>query len=75
MNARESEYRKSETAQVPAGFESHSGSKDLCRPRDHSADLFALYLKTGNFQPEALREGLRQATAAVSADRELTRQI
>jgi hypothetical protein len=61
MNARESNYRKSETAQVPAGYESHAGSKNLCRPDDHSVDLFALCLKTENFKRGALREGIRQA--------------
>src|SRR5450755_2158609 len=49
MNARESEYRKVEAAQMPAGFEPQAVASISATLTVILADLFALYVKTKNF--------------------------
>jgi len=49
MNARESELRRLEAAQVPAGFEPHAVARISAILTVTLADLFALYVKTKNF--------------------------
>src|SRR5450631_462864 len=49
MNARESELRRFEAAQVPAGFEPHAVARISADLTVTLADLFALYVKTKNF--------------------------
>jgi len=49
MNARESESRKLEAAQVPAGFEPQAVARISAALTVTPADLFALYVKTKNF--------------------------
>jgi starvation-inducible DNA-binding protein len=49
MNARESEHRKIEAAQMPAGFEPRAVASISAALTVTLADLFALYVKTKNF--------------------------
>ena len=49
MNARESEHRKVEAAQMPAGFEPQAVASISAALTVTLADLFALYVKTKNF--------------------------
>ena len=49
MNARESEHRRLEAAQVPAGFEPQAVARISAALTVTLADLFALYVKTKNF--------------------------
>jgi starvation-inducible DNA-binding protein len=49
MNGRESEHRRFDTAQVPAGFEPHVVARISAALTVTLADLFALYIKTKNF--------------------------
>ena len=49
MNARESEDRTLQSAQVPAGFEPHAVARISAALTVSLADLFALYVKTKNF--------------------------
>jgi starvation-inducible DNA-binding protein len=49
MNARESEHRRPEAAQVPAGFGPHAVARISAALTVILADLFALYVKTKNF--------------------------
>ena len=49
MNARESEHRRLDTAQVPSGIEPHAVARIAAALTVALADLFALYVKTKNF--------------------------
>src|ERR1700674_6030250 len=49
MNARESEHRKVEAAQMPAGFEPQAVASISAALTVTLADTFALYVKTKNF--------------------------
>src|ERR1022692_1002877 len=49
MNARESEHRRLEAAQVPAGFEPQAVARISAALTVTLADLFALYVKTKIF--------------------------
>jgi starvation-inducible DNA-binding protein len=49
MNARESEHRKVEAAQILAGFEPQAVASISAALTVTLADLFALYVKTKNF--------------------------
>jgi starvation-inducible DNA-binding protein len=49
MNARESEDRRLQSAQVPAGFEPNAVARISAALTVILADLFALYVKTKNF--------------------------
>ena len=49
MNARDSDHRRVEAAQVPAGFEPRAVARISAALTITLADLFALYVKTKNF--------------------------